>query len=197
MRRYSFTLMMAMLAVITAAAETFTGRVVDETHAPIPFANVVLLNARDSAFVAGTTTSNDGAFNITGNASKPILKISYLGYKTLVLDAPQPNLGIIALEPEATVLGEVVVKGQRPAFKLTTDGLKTEVENTLLSKVGSAKAVLENLPGVQRKKDGLEVFGKGTPLTYINGRKLQSQTELDQLSSEDIKSVELITNPGV
>ncbi len=196
MRRYFFTLMMAMLAVITAAAETFTGRVVDETHAPIPFANVVLLNARDSAFVAGTTTSNDGAFNITGNASKPILKISYLGYKTRVMDATTHDMGTIALEPEATVLGEVVVKGQRPAFKLTTDGLKTEVENTLLSKVGSAKAVLENLPGVQRKKDGLEVFGKGSPLIYINGRKLQNQTELDQISSEDIKSVELITNPG-
>ena len=196
MRRHFFTLMMAVLAVMTATADTFTGRVVDETQAPVPFANVVLLNSSDSAFVAGTTTSNDGTFNINGNASKPILKISYLGYKTLVLDAAGSNLGTIALEPEATMLGEVVVKGQRPAFKLTTDGLKTEVENTLLSKVGTAKAVLENLPGVQRKKDGIEVFGKGTPLIYINGRKLQSQTELDQLSSEDIQSVELITNPG-
>ena len=196
MRRYFFTLMMALLAVMTATADTFTGRVVDETQAPVPFANVVLLNASDSAFVAGTTTSNDGTFNISGNASKPILKISYLGYKTLVLDAAGSNLGTIALEPEATMLGEVVVKGQRPAFKMTTEGLKTEVENTLLSKVGTAKAVLENLPGVQRKKDGIEVFGKGTPLIYINGRKLQSQTELDQLSSEDIKSVELITSPG-
>ena len=196
MRRYFFTLMMALLAVMTATADTFTGRVVDETQAPVPFANVVLLNASDSAFVAGTTTSNDGTFNISGNASKPILKISYLGYKTLVLDAAGSNLGTIALEPEATMLGEVVVKGQRPAFKLTTEGLKTEVENTLLSKVGTAKAVLENLPGVQRKKDGIEVFGKGTPLIYINGRKLQSQTELDQISSEDIQSVELITSPG-
>ena len=196
MRRYFFTLMMTLLAVLTTAAQTFTGRVVDETQAPIPFANVVLLNANDSAFVAGTTTDTDGSFSLTGNTAKPIIKISYLGYKTLVLDAAGGDLGTIALEPEATMLGEVVVKGQRPAFKLTTEGLKTEVENTLLSKVGTAKAVLENLPGVQRKKDDLEVFGKGTPLIYINGRKLQNQTELDQISSEDIQSVELITSPG-
>ena len=196
MKRYFFTLMMALLVVMTAAADTFTGHVVDETNAPAPFVNVVLLNAGDSAFVAGTTTDADGAFTLTGNAAKPLIKITYLGYKTLVLDAPGSNMGTIALEPEATVLGEVVVKGQRPAFKLTTEGLKTEVENTLLSKVGTAKAVLENLPGVQRKKDGIEVFGKGTPLIYINGRKLQSQTELDQISSEDIQSVELITSPG-
>ena len=196
MKRNFFTLMMALLVVMTAAADTFTGRVVDEANAPASFVNVVLLNAGDSAFVAGTTTDGDGAFTLTGNAAKPLIKITYLGYKTLVLDTPGSNLGTITLEPEATVLGEVIVKGQRPAFKLTTEGLKTEVENTLLSKVGTAKAVLENLPGVQGKKDGIEVFGKGTPLIYINGRKLQNQTELDQISSEDIQSVELITNPG-
>ena len=196
MRRYFFTLVMALLVVMTAVAETFTGRVVNEAQAPVPFANAVLLNASDSAFVAGAMTDDNGLFTLTGDAMKPIIKISYLGYKTRVMDATNRDMGTIALEPEATVLGEVVVKGQRPAFKLTTEGLKTEVENTLLSKVGTAKAVLENLPGVQRKKDGIEVFGKGTPLIYINGRKLHSQTELDQLSSEDIKSVELITSPG-
>ena len=196
MRRFFFTLMMAILVVMTAVAETFTGRVVDEAQSPVPFANVVLLNASDSAFVAGTMTDDNGLFTLTGDAMKPIIKISYLGYKTRVMDATTHDMGTIALEPEATVLGEVVVKGQRPAFKLTTEGLKTEVENTLLSKVGTAKAVLENLPGVQRKKDGIEVFGKGTPLIYINGRKLQNQTELDQISSEDIQSVELITSPG-
>ncbi len=188
--------MMAILVAITTVAQTFTGRVVDEKQTPIPFANVTLLNASDSAFVTGTTTDRDGEFTLTGNATKPIIKISYLGYKTQVLDALSGHLGIIALEPEATMLGEVVVKAQRPAYKLTAEGLKTDVENTLLSKVGTARAVLENLPGVQRKKDAIEVFGKGTPLIYINGRKLQNQTELDQISSEDIQSVELITSPG-
>ena len=196
MKRYFITLMMAMLAVLAAVAQSFTGQVVDEMRTPIPFANVVLLNVSDSAYVAGTTTDVDGRFSLTGHATHPIVKISYLGYKPHVIDALSTDLGTIVLEPEATMLGEVVVKAQRPAFKLTTEGLKTEVENTLLSKVGTAKAVLENLPGVQRKKDGLEVFGKGSPLIYINGRKLQNQTELDQISSEDIQSVELITSPG-
>lgn len=196
MKQFFFTLMMAMLVATAAVAATFKGRVVDETGLPAPFANIILLNASDSTFVAGTTTDDNGYFLLTGNAMKPLIKISYLGYKTRVLDATGSDLGNIMLEPEATMLGEVVVRGQRPAFKLTAEGLKTEVENTLLSKVGTAKAVLENLPGVQRKKDGIEVFGKGTPLIYINGRKLQNQSELEQISSEDIQSVELITNPG-
>ena len=196
MKRNIFTLMLALMAVATVTAATFTGKVVDETGLPAPFANVVLLNAADSAFVSGTTTREDGTFNITGNVAKPLLKFSYLGYKTRIMDAVTTDLGVIALEPETMMLGEVVIKGQRPEFKITAEGLKTNVENTLLSKVGTAKAVLENLPGVQRKNDGLEVFGKGTPIIYINGRKLQNQTELDQISSEDIQSVQLITNPG-
>ena len=196
MKRYFFTVLMTILAAMTTVAETFTGRVVDETQAPAQFANVVLMNALDSAFVAGTTTDGDGRFSLVGNAAQPVIKITYLGYKALVLDGQKADLGTITLEPEMTLLGEVVVKGERPAFKLTTEGITTDVENTLLSKVGSAKAVLENLPGVQKTKDGIQVFGKGTPLIYINGRKLQNQTELDQISSEDIKSVELITNPG-
>ena len=196
MKRLHFTLMMALVAVLTASAATFTGKVVDETGGPAAFANVVLLNASDSAFVSGTVTDVDGAFTLTGNTAKPVIKVSYLGYKTQLIDAPEGNIGTIALEPESTQLGEVVVKGERPEFKLTGEGLKTDVENTLLSKVGTAKAVLQNLPGVQQTKDGLEVFGKGAPLIYINGRKLQDKTELEQISSEDIKSVELITNPG-
>ncbi|MBR5686003.1 MAG: carboxypeptidase-like regulatory domain-containing protein, partial [Muribaculaceae bacterium] len=196
MKRFQFTLMMALVAVMTASAATFTGKVVDEAGLPAPFANVVLLNAGDSAFVAGTTTGDDGTFSITGNADKPIVKVSYLGYKTQMIEAAGTDLDTIVLEPEATQLGEVVIKGERPEFKLTGEGLKTDVENTLLSKVGTAKAVLQNLPGVQQTKDGLEVFGKGAPLIYINGRKMQDKTELEQISSEDIKSVELITNPG-
>ena len=40
------------------------------------------------------------------------------------------------------------------------------------------------------------MFGKGTPLIYINGRLVQDKNELAQLNSQDIKNVEVITNPG-
>ena len=189
-------MLLTVAMALSVAAATFTGKVVDETGEPVPFANVVLLNAADSTFVTGAMTGDDGSFSLNGAAARPVIKVSYLGYKTQLVDAMGADLGTITLEPEATMLGEVVVKGERPEFKITPEGLKTDVENTLLSKVGTAKAVLQNLPGVQRTKDGIEVFGKGAPLIYINGRKLQNQAELDQISSEDIKSVQLITNPG-
>ena len=72
----------------------------------------------------------------------------------------------------------------------------TGVENTVLSKVGSANDVLTKIPGITQKQDALEVFGKGTPLIYINGRKLHDLSELEQLNSDEIKNVEVIRNPG-
>ena len=186
----------ALFAVIAMTATTFTGTVIDENNQPFPFANVVLLTPGDSTFVAGTTTGLDGTFTINCNCKRAILKLSYIGYETKHLNATSENLGTLQLKPESTMLKEVTVTATRPTYRLTTEGIKTDVDGTLLSKVGTANKVLENLPGVQKKADGIEVFGKGTPLIYVNGRLLRNKTELDQIQSENIQSVELITNPG-
>ncbi len=181
---------------MTVAAATFTGTVVDETGQSFAFANVVLLDPVDSTFLSGTMTDDAGAFSLTAEQSSVIVKLSYIGYETKCVYATTGNLGTIQLHPEATMLGEVVVKGVRPTYKLTTEGIKTDVEGTLLSKVGTATEVLGNLPGVQKRGTSVEVFGKGTPLIFINGRQMRNESELAQLSSENIQSVELITNPG-
>ncbi|MBR3716694.1 MAG: TonB-dependent receptor family protein, partial [Bacteroidaceae bacterium] len=39
-------------------------------------------------------------------------------------------------------------------------------------------------------------IGKGTPLIYINGRKITDASELSRLQSNEIQSIEVITNPG-
>ena len=195
MRRIQF-IILSLAVAITATAATFSGKVVDELSQPFAFANVVLLNSTDSAFVAGTMTDDAGSFSLSAQQSSAIVKISYIGYETKCVTTTAGDLGIIQLQPEAAMLGEVVVKGVRPTYKLTTEGIKTDVDGTLLSKVGTATEVLGNLPGVQKKGDGIEVFGKGTPLIYINGREMRNDSELAQLSSENIQSVELITNPG-
>lgn len=195
MRRIQF-IILSMTVAITATAATFTGTVVDEAGQPFAFANVVLLNPIDSAFVSGSTTDDAGAFSLSAERSSVIVKISYIGYETKCVNATAGDLGAIQLLPEATMLGEVVVKGARPTYKLTTEGIKTDVDGTLLSKVGTATEVLGNLPGVQKKGTSVEVFGKGTPLIYINGRQMRNDSELAQLSSDNIQSVELITNPG-
>ena len=53
------------LVAIASIAQGISGRVIDEQSQPMPFANVVLVNRSDSAFVAGAMTKDDGTFSIS------------------------------------------------------------------------------------------------------------------------------------
>lgn len=49
---------------------------------------------------------------------------------------------------------------------------------------------------VVENNGNLEVFGKGLPVVYINGRKITDSQELSTLLSGNIRNVEVITSPG-
>ena len=89
------------------------------------------------------------------------------------------------------------MKGSRPLVKMKDDALVTTVEGSYLSKTGTAGDVLGKIPGVISNHGSVEVIGRGTPLIYINGRQMRNQSELDQLSSDQIKDVEVVMTPGV
>ena len=181
---------------LRASAQSVSGKVLDENKKPIPYANVIILSAKDSTFIAGTTTADDGSFNFKEVTVGNILKASFVGYEpfTTVL-SNQGNLTIV-LKEDAKMMKEVVVKGNAPLHKMTTEGIQTNIENTILSKLGTCEDVLAHVPGLTKKKDGYEVFGRGTPIIYINGRQMRDAAELERLKSSDIKSVEVISNPG-
>ena len=181
---------------LRANAQSVSGKVLDEKQNPIPYANVVILSAKDSAFIAGTTTLEDGRFSINNVASGNILKASFIGYEPYFKTLSGQETLTIVLKEDAKMMKEVVVKGNAPLHKMTTAGIQTNIENTILSKLGTCEDVLTHVPGLTKKKDGYEVFGRGTPIIYINGRQMRDATELERLKSSDIKSVEVISNPG-
>ncbi|MDE6860766.1 MAG: TonB-dependent receptor [Duncaniella sp.] len=174
------------------------GVVVDESKTPIDFVNVVLLKA-DTTYLAGTVTDKDGNFMFSGTWDSPkFVKISSIGYATQTLDIPlNGDLGIIVLDTESTMLGEVVVKSNRPVTAIKGDALVTYVAGTQLEHAGTAEDVLVQVPMVVGRDGSFEVFGKGSPAIYINGRLVRDPNELMQISSADIKNVEVVTNPGV
>ena len=186
------------VAVQLQAQVTVTGKVIDEQQQPVPYANIVLLSLPDSAFVAGSISNEEGAFSLNVKETKDVLRISSIGYATVYrpLDNRSTDLGIICLASDTQILAEVVVKADMPVTRMRGDALVTNIQNSVLSKAGSASDVLGKVPGVIKERNSYEVLGKGTPLIYINGRQVRDDSELDQLNSEDIKSVEVVTNPG-
>lgn len=195
MKRIVLVSMMCLVA-IASTAQGISGRVIDEQAQPMPFANVVLVNRSDSAFVAGAVTKDDGTFSISTDKQDGLLKVSSVGYIIRYIDARQGNVGDIQMQPDTQMLGEVVVKGSRPLVKMKDDALVTTVEGSYLSKTGTAGDVLGKIPGVISNHGSVEVIGRGTPLIYINGRQMRNQSELDQLSSDQIKDVEVVMTPG-
>ena len=188
-------LSMICLVAITSTAQSISGCVIDEQAQPMPFANVVLVNRADSAFIAGTVTKDDGTFSISTDIQDGLLKVTSVGYTTKYLDARTGNVGDIQMQPDTKELGEVVVKGERPQYKMTTGGMTVDIQNSLLKDVGTADDVLSMLPQVQGGDGNFTVFAKGTPEIYINNKKVQNAHELKQLKSTDIKSVDVITSP--
>ncbi|MBQ9637220.1 MAG: outer membrane beta-barrel protein [Prevotella sp.] len=184
------------LVAMASNAQGISGRVIDEQSQPMPFVNIVLLNRADSAFIAGAVTKDDGTFIIETDRNDGLLKVSSVGYATKYVDAQKGSVGDIQMQPDTQTLGEVVVKGSRPQYQMGNEGLVTNVENTLLSQLGTASDVLKHVPGIIAKDEQYEVFGKGTPIIYIKGRRMRNNRELEQLKSTEIKSIELITNPG-
>ena len=179
----------------SAAAQTVTGRVVDGDGRPLPYTNVVALSLPDSAFVSGVTTRDDGTFTFDAKGAGCLLRFSSVGYKTVFADV-RPDVGTVRLDALTQVLGEVVVKSDLPKTRLKGEGMVTSVGGTLLEHAGTIERLLDRIPNVSAKNGKIEVFGRGTPELYINGRKVRDNSELDRLSADNIKEVEVITNPG-
>ena len=189
--------MAAMMMSLTAQAETqdVGGRVIDQNGEPLPFVSVALLTA-DSTYIQGATSDENGFFQVQTTDACCILRLSYIGYRTQYVDVTGTNVGTIQMEEDQLILSEIIVKGQMPKTKLTGNSMVTTIQGTILSQSGTAKEMLAKVPGMTAKGDELEVLGKGTPIFYINGRKMHDKEELKRLRSEEIASVEVITNPG-
>ena len=183
-----------MLGIVGAIqAQEIKGKVVDHEGTPIAYANVVL-HTTDSAYVAGTMTDEKGTFAIDEKGKGTLLHVSYIGYSP-VWQALTTGTNI-QLNPDAQMLGEVVVKSTLPKTQIKGDAMVTSIENSVLATLGSANDVLGKIPGVIKKGDGIEVLGKGSPVVYINGRLVRDNSELEQLNSDEIKHIEVISNPG-
>ena len=196
MLKKTLLLLCYLIFPLGVSAQTVSGKLIDENSQPLPYANVVLLSLPDSAFVNGTISGEDGTFMLEATSENQIVKISSIGYKTVCKPVSPANIGIVQLVSDAQMLGEVVVKSDLPKTRVKGDAMVTTVAGSILENAGTGNDLLNKIPGVSANEGDIQVFGAGTPEIYINGRKVRDKSELDQLASDNIKSVEVVNNPG-
>lgn len=196
MNKITLIMFLCFSAITPMMAQDIKGKIVDEKGEPLAFANVVLLNRQDSAFVKGVVSGEDGHFAIDSACNNGIIKVTSVGYKTAWKDCTGENAGVIKMVADSKVLGEVVVKSLLPKTILKNGGMTTTIAGSVLEKAGTMEHLLDRIPNVSAQNGNIKVFGRGEPIIYINGRQMRDRSELDRLSSDNIKSVEVIANPG-
>lgn len=174
----------------------YKGRIVDERGNAAEYATIALLSPIDSTIVGHGVSNENGSFVIPCNSRKVLARITYIGYKTVNRIYNNTEMGIIKLQPKTMIVKGVVVKGDRPQYKMLSGGMEVAVEHTLLSKMANTFEVLSLLPRVSVDGQKISVFGKGAPIVYINNKRVNDNNEIVNITPDNIKSISVITSPG-
>jgi TonB-linked SusC/RagA family outer membrane protein len=190
------------------------GIVSDETGDPIPGVNVLIQGT-----MIGTVTDIDGAFHLTEVPVNAYLTFSFIGYSQLRIQVTDQTELNITLQPEESVLNEVVVVGYGTQKRRELTGAVTSVKSEDLQKVNTGTfttALQGKTPGVFISQTsgapgsaasvrirGVGTTGGNQPLYVIDGFPIVggsmgvpgSSDNIDLMSivnPNDIESIEIL-----
>ena len=175
----------------------------------IRFANIVLKKEKDSSFVTGTITQEDGRFILPdikpGNYILQITNTSFIAHQQSVVIGTLNqyfNLGVIELKQNTISLNEIIINGKKDEVSAKMDRKIFSVADNIAQSGGSVLQVLKNLPGITITQDGkVELRGSDKVAVLIDGKQTAitgfgNQTGLDNIPASNIERIEIINNPS-
>lgn len=182
----------------------FKGTVIDDNGEPVIGASVSIKGETGN----GVITDLDGKFVLTSTAGKITLEISYIGYKSVVVEATSGKPLQVKLQEDNQVLSEVVVVGYGTQKKESVVGsvqvVKPKELNVPSSNLSTGFAGrLAGVVAVQRSGEpgadgadfwirGISTFnGTRSPLIVIDGVQA-STSDLNALDPEVIESFSVL-----
>lgn len=185
------------------AQSNVEGSLRDEEKNPVAYANVILLKAEDSTTVIkGVVSEENGDFLIENvEDGNYVVKVSFIGFddylKRIKVDG-NTKLKNFQLQYSSDALDEVTINARKPKITREIDRLVFDVENSNLSS-GNTWDILRKAPGVIDNQGNLMVRNSAVQV-YLNGNKIhlsasELKTLLESYSAENIKAIEIITNP--
>jgi ferric enterobactin receptor len=185
------------------------GKLIDNTGKAIASASVVVLrSSTDPAtgkhkdiLAKAVVTEKNGEFWVE-NLPVATLKmtISAVGYKpytqTLSLTPPSfdKDMGNIILTTDTKELQAAVVTASKPTMSLDMDKKVFNVSKDVISAGGTGIDVLKNVPSITVDLDGNISLRGSSPQIMVDGKP--TTLTLDEIPSDAIESVEVITNPS-
>lgn len=191
------------LSLVQAQNFQIEGQIADVENMPLSFVTIVLQQAKDSVFVSGTSTDNQGKFELKSiPQGEYFLKATFIGYEEIYLPiaiTSNKTLGKLTLKEAPEELDQIALTVQKPNIIREIDRLIFHVENTSLSN-GSSMDILKRTPSVIVQQNSITVQNQPATI-YINDKKVslsaaEVQSLLESFSGTNIKSIEVITNPS-
>jgi len=174
----------------------------------IPFVNIVAKADKDSTFVSGTISNDEGRFSISGiKPGNYYLEFSFVGYATrrqsiyIGSSSNFLDLGEIELAEDSRKLDEVVVTAQQDAVSEKMDKKIFTVADNVSQGGGSVLQAMQNLPGVTVQDGKVLLRGNDKVVVLMDGKQTAltgfgSQSGLDNLPASAIEKIEIINNPS-
>jgi outer membrane receptor protein involved in Fe transport len=186
------------------------GKLVDSTGHGIGRATVMILKTstdprsgkKKDMLLKGITTQNNGDFSAEDLPLNSPLKLSAsaVGYTTVVREitlSPQStdkDLGNLSMSVATKELAQVVVTAVKPTMTVDMDKKVFNVSKDLVSAGGNGLDVLKNVPSVNVDIDGNISLRGASPQIMVDGKP--TTLTLDEIPSDAIESIEVITNPS-
>ncbi len=186
---------------------SISGSIVDNKAVGIPFATIILKSAKDSSMIKADITTDEGSFIFERlTPGKYFAEASYIGltnYNTTIINLDKSiKLADIALQEDAKQLDEVVVTAARALVEVKADRTVFNVQGTINSAGENGLNLLRKAPGVLvDNNNNISVLGRAGVLVYVDGKRIPLTGDdltnyLENLSSEQIDKIDIITNPG-
>lgn len=151
-RKLSFLLFVVLLGALPALAQTEIKGIVVDKDTKEPLIGVSIFA---EASKSGTATDLDGSFTLKVPSIKGQIEFSYVGYKTMKVDA-NANMGTIEMKTDAIGLQDVVVTSSiaiRRKTPVAVSVIETEMLEAKLS-VQEFPEILKSTPGIYATKQG-------------------------------------------
>lgn len=184
---------------------SISGKIVDKSEEPLPFANIVLYHVDTDKVVTGVVSDDKGVYSFmdipNGNY---LLEVSVLGFKTQKSDSftlSDENQNVtysFTLEEEAEVLNEVVIKSNRPIIRQTAEKLIVNLEQSEMVS-SNLQDVMKKVPGIIVTNGNITYGGQQGITILINGKTteyMDISSLLRDLPADNISKVELVQQPG-
>ena len=159
---------------------------------------VYTVSGKDTTYVTGTSTEENGSFKMNMKAGSYLLRASYMGYvnteKTFTVRAGQTtDLGKVTMKQDAISLSQVNVTAALEKVVIKNDTVEFNSEAFRLPDGSSVEDLVRKLPGVQITSDGqITVNGKNISRILVNGKEFfngDNSVALQQLTADMIEKV--------